>query len=159
MSELSDLPVEVDRDLFLRMLVGELAGALEIFIGLPEAAGFLRSSGNTTGREFNERYKAALGVSRLSPEQVPLVMLDLARRIDSDFRIVEQRPERIVLASGSCRLNGAARGRTAPCMVAAGVLETIAAENLGPCKAELTRTIAQGAAECRLTFRLKAHLA
>src|SRR5207237_8951239 len=87
-----DLPLE--RDVFLRTLVRELTGALQDVVGLDEATGFVSVVGQRIGEQLNDTYKAALAVPQLSREQVAAVLVDLKRRIQGDFEIVEQDDEK-----------------------------------------------------------------
>ncbi len=86
----AELPVPLDRDVFLRSLLRELAGTLQDVVGLDEAAGFVSVVGQRIGDEINGRYKAALGVDGLTRRQVADVLVDLKRRIRGDFSVVEE---------------------------------------------------------------------
>ena len=72
-----ELPLPLERDLFLRSLLRELAGSLEEVVGLNEAAGFISVVGQRIGLEFNRDYTTALGVSQLTRQQVAAVLVDL----------------------------------------------------------------------------------
>src|ERR1700722_19386113 len=91
-----DLPIVLERDVFLRTLIRELAGTLQEVVGLEEASGFVSVVGQKVGEQINESYKAALNVSQLNREQVAAVLVDLKRRIQGDFFIVEENDEKIV---------------------------------------------------------------
>src|SRR5438067_12868135 len=84
-----ELPVPLERDVFLRTLVRELAGTLQEVVGLEEASGFVSVVGQKVGEQINGSYKAALNVPELSRGQVAAVLVDLKRRIQGDFYIVE----------------------------------------------------------------------
>src|SRR5688500_18299306 len=90
------LNVPLERDVFLRTLIRELAGTLQEVVGLEEASGFVSVVGQRIGDQINEEYKAALGVDRLTRAQVAEVLVDLKRRIQGDFYIIEQDDEKIV---------------------------------------------------------------
>jgi predicted ArsR family transcriptional regulator len=149
------LPVLLERDVFLRTLLRHLAGTLEEVVGLQEAAGFISVVGQKIGDEINASYRTALGVPRLSREQVALVLVDLKRRIKGDFFILEQDDEKIVLGNRACPFAEKVLGRLSMCMMTSNVFGVIAAENLGYAKVVLDETIAQGAAGCRVTVYLK----
>src|SRR5215213_8257613 len=98
MSEPSPLPViqldiPLERDVFLRTLIRELAGTLQDVVGLDEAAGFVSLVGQRIGDHINDMYKAAWNIPTLSREQVADVLVDLKRRIQGDFYVIEQDDE------------------------------------------------------------------
>src|SRR5689334_138476 len=99
---LRDLAIPLDRDVFLRSLIRELSGALQDVVGLDEAAGFISLVGQRIGDQINESYRSALRVERLSREQVAEVLVDLKRRIQGDFYVIEQTDEKIVLGNRAC---------------------------------------------------------
>ena len=150
-----DLNVPLDRDQFLRTLLRELAGTLQEVVGLDEAAGFVGIVGQRIGDQINEAYRAALGVTALSREQVRDVMVDLKRRIRGDFHVVEETEDRIVLGNRACPFAEKVVGRPALCMMTSNVFGTIAAENLGYGKVVLEQTIAEGHAGCRVVVYLR----
>src|SRR3954465_2802191 len=90
------LPIPLERDVFLRTLIRELAGTLQEVVGLEEASGFVSVVGQKVGEQINESYKAALSVPELSRPQVCAVLVDLKRRIQGDFFIIEEDDEKIV---------------------------------------------------------------
>jgi predicted ArsR family transcriptional regulator len=149
-----DLPVPLDRDLFLRTLVRELSGTLQEVVGLEEAAGFVSVVGQTMGRQIEAEYRAALGAPVLTREQVAEVLVDLKRRIQGDFFVVEQNEDRIVLGNRACPFGDRVLGRPAMCMMTSNVFGVIAAENIGAAKVVLEETIAEGAPGCRVTVYL-----
>ena len=97
-----DLPIVLERDLFLRTLIRELAGTLQEVVGLDEASGFVSVVGQRVGEQINQSYKAALAVSELSRGQVAAVLVDLKRRIQGDFFIIEEDDEKIVFGNRAC---------------------------------------------------------
>lgn len=153
---LAVLPVPLERDVFLRTLIRELAGTLQDVVGMKEAAGFVSVVGQRVGDSINADYRAALGVDNLTREQVADVLVDLKRRIQGEFRIVEESDERIVFENRQCPFAEKVVGRPALCMMTSNVFGSIAAENLGYAKVSLEKTIAQGDPGCRVVVRLKA---
>ncbi len=142
------LPLE--RDLFLRSLVRELAGTLEEVVGLDEAAGFVSVVGQRIGEAIDADYRAALGAPMLSRPQVAEVLVDLKRRIRGEFRIESQDDEKIVFTATACPFAEKVIGRPSMCMMTSNVFGTIAAQNLGQAKVALERTIARGDPGCRV---------
>jgi hypothetical protein len=149
------LDVALDRDIFLRNLIRELSGTLEDVVGLKEASGFISVVGQAMGDKINESYKLALGVPRLSRDQVSDVLVDLKRRIQGDFYVVEEDEEKIVLGNRACPFGDRVVGRPSMCMMTSNVFGAIAAENVGYAKVELQETIAQGYPGCRVIVYLK----
>jgi predicted ArsR family transcriptional regulator len=149
------LPVELDRDLFLRTLIRELSGTLEDVVGLEEASGFVSAVGQRIGDQINLSYRSALGVEQLSKQQVADVLVDLKRRIQGDFFILEQTDEKIVFGNRVCPFAEKVIGRPSMCMMTSNVFGTIAAENTGYAKVALEQTIAEGAPECRVVVYLQ----
>jgi predicted ArsR family transcriptional regulator len=148
------LDVALDRDVFLRTLIRELSGTLEEVVGLNEAAGYISVVGQNVGDQMNRDYKAAFAVSELSREQVGQVLVDLKRRINGKFYIIEETPEKIVLGNSCCPFGDKVLNRPSMCMMTSNVFGSIAAQNLGYAKVELQETIAQGNPGCRVVVYL-----
>lgn len=148
------LEVPLDRDRFLRTLIGELAGALQEIVGLEEAHGFVSLVGQRMGRQIGLSYRQALGAPRLTREQVAAVLVDLEARIGGDFHVAELDEERIVLRNRACPFGDRVHGRPAMCMMTSNVFGSIAAENLGYAKVELQETIAAGDGGCTVVIHL-----
>lgn len=154
-SSVQDLSIPLDRDVFMRTLIRELAGSLEDVVGLTEASGFVTVVGQAMGDQINQDYRAALGVPDLSREQVAEVLVDLKRRIQGKFYVVEQDDEKIVFGNSACPFGEKVIGRPSMCMMTSNVFGSIAADNLGYAKVELQETIASGGAGCRVVVYLK----
>jgi predicted ArsR family transcriptional regulator len=152
---LSELAVPLERDVFMRTLLRHLAGTLQQVVGLEEASGFISVVGQEMGDEINQAYKHALSVSRLNQKQVADVLVDLKRRIQGDFYVIDQDDEKIVLGNRACPFAEKVVGRPALCMMTSNVFGSIAADNLGYAKVALKQTIAQGDAGCRVVVYLK----
>ncbi len=153
--QVSQLNVPLDRDIFLRTLIRELSGTLQDVVGLAEASGFVSVVGQNIGRQMDKDYKAALQVPVLSQPQVGAVLVDLKRRIQGDFFIIEETPEKIVLGNRACPFAEKVVGRPAMCMMTSNVFGSIAADNLGYAKVELQETIALGSPQCLVVVHLK----
>lgn len=152
---ISDLNVPLERDNFLRTLLRELAGTLQDVVGLDEASGFVSVVGQRIGDQINGQYRSALDLPVLSREQVAEVLVDLKRRIQGDFYIIEEDDEKIVLGNRACPFAEKVIGRPALCMMTSNVFGVIAADNLGYAKVVLQETIARGDAGCRVIVYLK----
>ncbi len=149
------IPIPLERDVFLRTMLRHLAGTLQEVVGLEEAAGFVSVVGQKIGDEINAAYTSALAVERLSREQVAEVLVDLKRRIQGDFFVIEADDEKIVLGNRACPFAEKVVGRPALCMMTSNVFGSIAAENLGYAKVALEQTIARGDRGCRVVVYLK----
>ncbi len=84
------LTLPLERDGFMRNLIRELATVLEEVVGLEEASGFISVVGQRVGLQLEREYRAALGASQLTHEQVAAVLVDLKRRIQGDFFVIAQ---------------------------------------------------------------------
>jgi len=147
--------VDLDRDVFLRSLLRELAGTLQDVVGLDHASGFVSVVGQNMGRAMDADYRAALGLDTLARPQVAAVLVDLKRRIEGDFYVIEENEDRIILGNRACPFGSKVMGRPALCMMTSNVFGSIAADNLGYAKVELQETIAEGDAGCRVVVHLK----
>ena len=152
---ISELDVPLERDPFMRTLVRELSGTLEKVVGLEEASGFISIVGQSMGDQINTSYKKLLQVSKLSRQQVAQVLVDLKKRIQGKFYIIEQSDEKIVFGNYLCPFAEKVIGRPSMCMMTSNVFGSIAADNLGYAKVELQKTIAQGASGCRVVVYLE----
>ena len=149
------LPVPLERDVFLRTLLRHLAGTLQDVVGLEEASVFVSVVGQRIGDEINSAYTSAFAVDRLSRQQVAEVLVDLKRRIQGDFFIIEEDDDKIVFGNRACPFAEKVVGRPALCMMTSNVFGSIAAENLGYAKVVLEQAIARGDSGCRVVVHLK----
>jgi predicted ArsR family transcriptional regulator len=152
----SSLNIELERDSFGRRLIRELAGSLQDVVGMDEAAGYISVVGTAMGEHINDAYKNAYAVDRLSREQVTEVLVDLKRRIQGDFFVVEETEDKIVLGNKACPFGAMVRDRPSLCMMTSNVFGHIAAQNLGFAAVSLERTIATGHPDCRVVVYLRA---
>lgn len=154
-SAIETIPINLERDLFLRTLIRELAGTLQDVVGTSEASGFVSVVGQRVGDAINAQYRNALQVDRLDREQVTQVLVDLKRRIQGDFYVIEEDDHKIVLGNRTCPFGDKVIDRPSLCMMTSNVFGNVAAENLGYAKVELRRTIARGDPECRVVVYLE----
>jgi predicted ArsR family transcriptional regulator len=147
--------VGLERDVFLRSLLRELAGTLESVVGLEEASGYISVVGGVIGDQIDRSYRTALAVDRLSQAQVAEVLVDLKRRIQGDFFVIEQREDRIVFGNRRCPFGAFVEGRPSLCMMTSNVFGSIAAENLGYARVEIEEAIATGHPGCRVAVYLR----
>lgn len=147
-------PITLDKDIFLRSLIRTLSGTLEDVVGLEEASGYIALVGRSMGSEMNDEYTRALGTRPLNRDQVTDVLVDLKARIGGDFYVIEADDERIVLGNRCCPFGDKVIGRSSMCMMTSNVFGVIAADNLGYGAVELSETIAEGAAGCRVVIHL-----
>jgi len=152
--EVGGLDIPIDRDLFLRKLLRELAGTLEDVIGVEEASGFVSIVGQRIGDWMDDEYRKALGVKQLSADQVPAVLVDLKKRIQGDFSVESADEDKIVLVNRACPFGDKVRDRPSLCMMTSNVFGTVTSENLGYAKVALHETMARGDPGCRVVVYL-----
>lgn len=153
--DLEQHDVALDRDRFMRRLVRHLAGSLEDVVGLEEASGYISLVGQRMGEEILDAYRESLDVERLTPEQAADVMVDLKRRIEGDFFVIEHDEDRIVLGNRACPFGDQVVGRESMCMMTSNVFGHIGAETAGYSKVVLEETIARGDPGCRIVVHLR----
>lgn len=150
-----DLPIHLDRDVFLRTLLRELVGTLQDVVGLAEASGFVSVVGQRIGGQIDREYRAALNVPVLTREQVGEVLVDLKRRIQGDFSVLATDDEKLVFGNQACPFAEKVAGRPALCMMTSNVFGVIAAQNLGYAKVVIEQAIARGDPGCRVVVHLE----
>lgn len=146
--------VGLNRDTFLRSLLRELAGTLEDVVGLDDASGYISIVGASIGRQIDTAYRNEINIDRLSRDQIADVLVDLKRRIEGDFYIIEASEERIVLGNRACPFGKFVEGRPSLCMMTSNVFGTIAASNTGYANVVIEEAIARGDAGCRVVVNL-----
>ena len=152
---LDEMDIPLERDIFLRSLIRELSGVLEDVVGIKEASGFVSVVGRSIGEWMNGEYRKALQVSNLSREQVAQVCVDLKRRIQGKFYIIEENEDKIIFGNTACPFGEKVIGRESMCMMTSNVFGHIAAQNVGYAKVELQETIARGDKGCRVVIYLQ----
>lgn len=152
----STMDIPLERDIFLRTLVRELAGTLEDVVGVDEASGFVSVVGQRIGEWINTEYEQAMGDGEWTPEQVAKVLVDLKRRIQGDFYVIEANEDRLVFGNRACPFGDKVLGRPSMCMMTSNVFGTISAQHLGRAKVVLQQTISAGSPTCHVVIHLKA---
>ena len=147
--------IELERDAFMLTLLRHLSGALEEVVGVRDAEGFVSVVGERMGDEIGGQYRRALGVERLDRAQLSAVLIDLKRRIQGDFFVIEETPERIVLGNRRCPFGDKVLGRPSLCMMTSNVFGAIAADTVGYAKISIEQAIARGDPGCRVTVYLR----
>jgi predicted ArsR family transcriptional regulator len=153
--KLAGIDIPFERDLFLRKLLSELTGTLQDVVGVEEASGFVSIVGQRIGEWMGDEYRKALGVSELSADQVPAVLVDLKKRIQGDFSVESIDQDKIVLVNRACPFGEQVRDRPSLCMMTSNVFGTVTSENLGYAKVALHETIARGDPGCRVVMYLR----
>lgn len=142
--------IGLDRDRFLRTLLRELSGTLEDVVGIDDASGYISVVGAAIGRQIDTAYKSEIGVEKLDRKQVAEALVDLKRRIEGDFYVIEADETRLVLGNNRCPFGEYVEGRPSLCMMTSNVFGTIAAQNLGYANVEIEQAIARGHSGCRV---------
>ncbi len=154
-SEISSASVPLKREEFLLDLLRELSGTLEHVVGLDDAEGYISLVGQKIGAQIDQSYKSSVQVENLSKEQVGEVLVDLKRRIQGDFYVVEETDKHIVFGNRQCPFGDRVNERPSLCMMTSNVFGHIASENLKYAKVELQETIATGSSECRVVVHFE----
>jgi len=147
--------LDLNKNAFVVTLVRELTGVLQDIVGMDDARGFISVVGLAIGEHIDDAYRTALSLDKLTREQVSEVLVDLKRRIEGDFYIIEETDDRIVLGNRACPFGAAVQGRPSLCMMTSNVFGHVASQNLGYAAVELEDTIAQGAPQCRVVVHLR----
>jgi predicted ArsR family transcriptional regulator len=153
-AQVHDAEIELERDFFLRVMLRELSGTLQDVVGMAEASGYVSIVGSAIGDRIDADYRRALAVDRLTRDQVLDVLVDLKRRIQGDFFILEEHEDRIVLGNRVCPFGNMVEGRPSLCMMTSNVFGAITAQNLGYARVEIEEAIALGHAGCRIVVHL-----
>jgi predicted ArsR family transcriptional regulator len=152
---LEALDVGLERDVFLRTLLRHLAGSIEEVVGVAEASGFISVVGLRMGQEIGDTYRRELGVARLDRAQLAGVLVDLKRRIQGDFFVIEEHADRIVFGNRTCPFGDKVLGRPSLCMMTSNVFGSIASDTVGYAKVVIEKAIARGDAGCRIVVHLE----
>lgn len=153
--EVSELPLALDRDRFLRNLINHLAGTLEDIVGMREASGLVSVVGQALGQHINGAYCTALSLPHLERKHLAAVLVDLKRRIEGDFYVIEEDAGKIVLGNRVCPFGEYVQGRPSLCMMTSNVFGHISAESMGYAKVAVETAIARGHETCRVTVYLQ----
>lgn len=155
MNAIPQLPLPLERDVFLRRLLRELAGSLQDVVGLKDASGYISVVGAAMGEHLDDAYRNALAVEKLDRKQVSEVLVDLKRRIKGEFYIVEETEDKITLGNRACPFGEMVLDRPSLCMMTSNVFGHITAQNLGYAAVELKETIAEGHSGCTVVVHLR----
>ncbi len=155
MGQIAELEISLERDVFLRRLLRELAGSLQDVVGIEEAAGYISVVGAAMGEHIDEAYRRALDLKNLDRAQVTDVLIDLKRRINGDFFVLDETEDKIVLGNRRCPFGEMVRERPSLCMMTSNVFGYITAQNLGYAAVELRQTIAEGHPGCTVVVHLR----
>jgi predicted ArsR family transcriptional regulator len=147
--------IQLEHDLFMHTLIRELTNSLVDVVGTDHASGFISKVGQVMGNRINEQYCKALETTSMTKEQVAAALVDLKKRINGDFSVVEINDKKIVLISRKCPFADQVVGQTLMCMTTSNVFGSIAAANLGYARVHLKETIAEGSPECHVEVYLK----
>ena len=153
--DFESLDIPLERDVFLRTLIRDLSGTLQDVVGEEEAAGFISVAGQRMGQAIGDEYRSALETGRLTRDQAINAMLDLKRRIQGDFYVLESDKDKVVFGNRQCPFAEKVLGRPTMCMMTSNVFGSIGADSVGYAKVALEETIAKGDKECRVVVYLR----
>jgi len=146
--------IGLDKDRFLRQLLGYLAESLQEVTGMDQAEGFISLVGQKIGDELNAHYLQSLKLTKLDRHQIAAVLVDLKRRIDGDFYLIHADERQLVLGNRRCPFGDKVIGRPALCMMTSNVFGVIAAENAGYARVDIQKAIANGDGHCHVVVSL-----
>jgi len=149
-TQMASLDIPLQRDIFLRSLISELAGTLQNVVGQEEAEGFISIVGQNIGEWINTTYKQKLDQKKLSRAQVSDILIDLKARINGKFTRENSDNDKMVFTNSQCPFEDKVLNRPCMCMMTSNVFGSISADNLGYAKVELQKTIANGDNECKI---------
>lgn len=147
--------IPLDREIFMDLVVTTMGSLFEETVGSNEAGGFVSLVGLAVGEKIQAAYLASSGASQLDRKGMVDALLDMKRRIGSDFYVVEESEQRIVLGNKRCPFGELAKKCPSLCMLTANVCGHLAAESQGYARVDLPETIAAGASECRIVINLE----
>jgi hypothetical protein len=140
----------LDKDVFLRTMLRELAGILERTVGEKEAEAYINHVGLAVAEWLDRAYREAYGVERLDPEQIARTLVDLKARIDGGFSVESIDEDGIRLVNTACPFGEQVVGRLSLCRMTANVFGHITAENLGYARVRISESIARGDGRCHV---------
>lgn len=155
-TDFSEVPVALDLERFLGLIVKALSTTLEDTVGAREASGFISLVGLAVSDEIQTEYVRANGSRRLDRRAISGALIDLKRRIGGDFYVIEDNNERIVLGNRRCPFGDLAKACPTLCTVTSHVFGHMVAESQGYGRVTLADTIARGADRCRIVIDLDA---
>lgn len=147
--------VFLDRDVFFRRLLRELAGTLEEVVGLEMAEGYISSVGSQVGQWIDAEYRRCRETEQFDRDGVAELCVRLKDRIGGGFYLVSSDETKLEFGNHRCPFGEMVRGRSSLCMMTSNVFGRIGADNLGYARVELNETIARGAEGCSVTVHLK----
>ncbi|MFN3430641.1 MAG: methanogen output domain 1-containing protein [Candidatus Sericytochromatia bacterium] len=150
-----EIPLELNRDLFMRLLITNFAHVIENLINSDMAESYVMQVGLSMGKQIEEVYKAAFDTDDFDLEQYARVIVDLKRHIHGRFYLVEATPERVVTKTTSCPFESIVKNAPSLCMMTSSVFGGIAARNFDYAKVELKERIALGHAGCTVVVHLQ----
>jgi predicted ArsR family transcriptional regulator len=151
----ADAELDLNRDVFMRTLMRELSGTLQDLVGIEEASGFISIVGKNVGNHLNASYRNAMALENLDRSTVADVLVDLKRRINGSFSVIEETADKIVFGNKACPFGDKVKERPSLCMMTSNVFGTITAANLGYAKVALEETIANGDPGCKVTVYIR----
>ena len=142
------------RENFLIRLISLSSLLLQLENG-PSASRHIRNVGLRLSEWINTMYLKELHSDRLTPEQYGYVIVDLKKRIDGDFYLIESREDRVIVGNHRCPFGAHVASSPNLCNITSSVFGGIAAENFGYGKVVLSQRIAIGDPECAVAVYLK----
>lgn len=144
-----------DRENFALSLVLRLSEVMDSTVGPQETEAAIAQVASMLAADLDATLARQRGGTKLDPEQVALVLLELKRRIGGAFRIESIDEEKIVFRNAACPFGARVKGRTSLCRMTSGVFARVAEENLGFGEVDIERSIAAGDGHCHVVLHYR----
>lgn len=154
-SSIDSLAIDFDHHRLLDTLITGMADLLETTAGVEDACAYVSSIAARLGADIEKQYKTALGVQNLNRDQLLAALVDLNKRADGAFSIIEENEDHIVLGNCKCPLGNAVINHPSLCMLTSNIFGVMTANAVGYAAVDLEQTIAKGAAACRVVLHFK----
>ncbi|MHB1463746.1 MAG: ATP-binding protein [Thermoleophilia bacterium] len=148
--------ISLDRETFLRTMVGDIAYLLESSLGAACAGDYVGRVGLSMGAWIEHTYRDACNLKEaLTPQQYAGIIVDLKQHTGGDFSIVEVTPEAVTVVSRTCPFGEAVARTPGLCRMTASVFGGIAARNFSFARVNIVHSLARGDSGCEVTIYLK----
>ncbi|WP_273499069.1 methanogen output domain 1-containing protein [Methylorubrum populi] len=103
------------------LVVTTMGALFEDTVGSSEAGSFISLVGLVVGEKIQEEYLQVSGASQLDRKGMVDALLDMKQRIGSDFYVMDESEQRIVLGNKRCPFGELAKKCPSLCMLTANV--------------------------------------
>ena len=148
--------IDLDRDTFTRILLGNLVLVNEEILGSDIAASYIQAIGLNVGASLENKYKKLWGwEGPLTVDLYADLIVDLKRKIHGDFFLIHKALDRVVVGSNTCPFEEIALHTPNLCKITSSIFGGIAVRNFGYAKVVLRKRIAAGDHQCEVCVYLR----